>query len=99
MNAPQTKPADDARLRSAYFGLEPDIRDLRHMAAIAWTLFQETIKSSESASEWLTLQISKDELEQLEFAVSRTMRMASNLDEIYLKKFEEPSADHVLAAS
>jgi hypothetical protein len=35
-STPKSSPAADARLRSAYLDLEPDIRDLSHMAAIAW---------------------------------------------------------------
>jgi hypothetical protein len=95
-STPKSSPAADEILSRAYFALEPDIRDLRHMAAITWTLFDGTIKSPESGSGWLTLQISTDEFEQLEFAISRTRHMASDLDKVYLKKFEEAGAARAL---
>jgi hypothetical protein len=84
MSAPQTKPDGfDARITSAYFDLEEPIRDLRHMAAIAWALFDDTIKAPESESGWRTLQISNDEFERLAFAIAKTMNMASDLDKAY----------------
>jgi hypothetical protein len=92
----KSSPAADEILNRAHLDLEPDIRDLRHMAAIAHVLFEETIKSPERASGWLTLRISRQEFEQLEFAISKTMLMASDLDDIYLKKFEEASAGRAL---
>ena len=37
-----------ARADRAFFGVEGDIHDLRHMALIAWTLLQDTMKAPNS---------------------------------------------------
>lgn len=75
------------RHASAYFDLEPDIRDLSHMAGIAWALFQSTISAPEDATGYRKFHLTDDEFELLEFAVVKTMHMASDLDALYLKKF------------
>jgi hypothetical protein len=91
MNSPQTKSDNDfnARLRQAYFDLESDVHDLSHMASIAWTLFDDTIKAPDSGTGLHTVQMTKDEFESLEFAVSKTMNMASDLRETYLRAIEQ----------
>lgn len=76
----RTRPIYDAHLRSAYFGLEPDIHDLRNMAGIAWSLFEDTNNVSDDGRGLVTLQMANGEYSQLEFAISRTMRMASDLE-------------------
>jgi hypothetical protein len=87
--SPQTRRDDDfnARVRSAYFDLESSIHE--HMATIAWTLFDETIKAPEGGDCLLPLRITREELECLEFAVSKTMRMASDLNGAYQKAITE----------
>jgi hypothetical protein len=90
MNAPQSKPDDsDARLSSAYMGLEPEIRDLRHMIGIAKTLFEDTMKSPDSKTGWATVHLTSEQFEQLEFAIYTASGMAVDLDRAYLKAIEE----------
>jgi hypothetical protein len=84
---PDTENSDAERRSSAYFDLEPVIRDLRHMAGIAWALFEEKMKAPADGTGYRKLQLTNDEFEMLEFAVVKTMGMARDLDEVYLKKF------------
>jgi hypothetical protein len=64
--------------RSAYFDMEPNIRDLRHMASIAWALFQDAVTAPNGGTGWHTVQMTDDEFECLEFAVAQTMGMAKD---------------------
>jgi hypothetical protein len=59
------------------------------MAGIAVILFEKTLGAPDSKGGWLTIMISEEEFERLEFAVRSTSIMAGDLDETYLKAFEE----------
>jgi hypothetical protein len=78
-----------ARANHAFFDAEPEIRDLRHMASIAWTLFQDTIKDPDCGTGWRTVRMTDEEFECLEFAVAKTMSMAQDLDKAFNKTFEK----------
>ncbi len=50
MSSPQTKPdCDAAKREDAFFSVEGEIHDLRHMASIAWGLLM-TVKGTQAAS-------------------------------------------------
>jgi hypothetical protein len=79
----------NARIKIAYFDLEPDIIELFHMAGIAWDLFEDAYQASKKANGRRTLQMSNKEFTRLQFAVCKTMFMASDLNKAYHKKLEE----------
>jgi hypothetical protein len=89
MSASQTKPDARTRAEKAFFNVEGEIHDLHHMASIAWTLFQDTLKGASNGTGWRTIQMSEDEYERLEFAVSKTSIMTSALRESFLEDFEK----------
>jgi hypothetical protein len=89
MSTAQTKTTPDPRAEKAFFGVEGEIRDLRHMAQIAWGLLME-VKATESGDGARTLlNILPWEFEQIQFAVCHTMGLASDLEKAFRKEFEE----------
>jgi hypothetical protein len=87
-DATNSTPNDrSARANHAFFCVEGEIHDLNHMASIAWTLFQDTTKDPNRGG-YVTLHMSRDELECLEFAISKTALMAGDLVTAFRKEFE-----------
>jgi hypothetical protein len=95
MSVTQAKPDDgfDARLRSAYFDLGPEITDLCHMAAIARTLFNGSINDPDNGTGWRTLRITDEEFECLDFAISNAAVMARDLAKAYEKAVQEAQTE------
>jgi hypothetical protein len=88
-DATNSTPNDrSARANHAFFCVEGEIHDLNHMASIAWTLFQDTLKGSSNGTGWRTVQMTEDEFGQLEFAISKTALMAGDLVTAFRKEFE-----------
>jgi hypothetical protein len=86
---PQTKPADSARAENAFFGVEGEIHDLRHMAQIAWGLLMEVKATQSGDGASALLNILPWEFEQIQFAVCHTMSLAGEFEEAFRKEFEE----------
>lgn len=76
----------DARAENAFFGVESEINDLRHMAQIAADLAGNV---SGLSADRRTFTIDYDELERIQFAVGQTLRLAVDLVEAFRKEFEE----------
>jgi hypothetical protein len=89
MNNPQTKPDPAAQAKHAFFGVEGEIHDLRHMAQIAWGLLMEVKATQSGDGAGALLNILPWEFEQIQFAVCHTMSLASELEEAFRKEFEE----------
>jgi hypothetical protein len=79
----------NARRRHAYFGLEPEIHDLRHMASIAQTLISDIGVSEIAGGSGIELEISLEEFERIQFAIGQTKDIANNLVKAFEKELEE----------
>jgi hypothetical protein len=83
----QTKSAKErARAEKAFFGVEGEIRNLRHMASITTGLINDIEIGAETAST-IELRISLEEFEQIQFAVGQTYALAKELVEAFDKEF------------
>jgi hypothetical protein len=90
MSDAQTKTDRLVRLGEAYLDAEGHLHDLKNMAGIAESLFDDTGIKNEKG-DVLTIQMNKWEFERLQFAIYRTSHMASDL----LDAFDE-AAEHAL---
>jgi hypothetical protein len=88
MSSPQIKSDRDARAEDAFFEVETEIRDLRHMALIAADLAFSVVARSGPAQGTRLITIGYDEFERIQFAVSQTRTMAENLVSAFAKEFE-----------
>jgi hypothetical protein len=77
-----------SNLERAFFGVEGEIRDLRHMASIATMLINDVRVGPESAST-IELKINPREFERIQFAVQKTQELAEELEEAFRKEFEK----------
>ena len=59
------------------------------MASIVLALFEQTITSPDHNTGWLSLRISNEEFEVLQFAIFQTRNMARDLDTNYQKGWGE----------
>jgi hypothetical protein len=84
---PQAKPDPAARAEKAFFGVEGEIHNVSHMAQIAWGLLMEVGVTQSSGTE-SKIDILPWEFEQIQFAVSHTVSLASGLVAAFQKKFE-----------
>ena len=90
--------SEENKYQSAYLDLEPEIRDLMHMASIAVDLATDLIgQLGEYDGETIKLRMSREEKDRLLFAISNTSRMADALDKNYHKNYHS-AADKALKA-
>jgi hypothetical protein len=90
MISPQTKVDNLAKAEDAFFNVEGEIKDLQQMASITWGLLMK-VEATPSSGIGAQINIFPWEFEQIQFAVSHTMNMASALEAAFRKAFEEPS--------
>ncbi|MBV8794593.1 MAG: hypothetical protein JO136_06605 [Hyphomicrobiales bacterium] len=78
----------NARAENAFFNVEGEAHDLFHMSQIAWGLLM-TVKATETGpGRGSQLNILPWEFEQIQFAVSHTMHLASELEKAFQREFE-----------
>ncbi len=89
MTSPQTKVDNPSKAEEAFFNVEGEIKDLQQMASITWGLLMK-VKATPCGI-GAQVNILPWEFEQIQFAVSHTMNMASDLEAAFRKAFEGPS--------